>query len=157
MKVTLRIGFVLLVVTPATIAEAGRKQMLALTQEAIDLPSNETQKKIDLYTQAIEEDSKFYLPWTNRSVCYINYGLWDKAIEDASAAIALAPENPHPWSARGRAYAGKREFEKAFVDLGRALELAQTEEETRNLYNERGNAYFSARLSASHPRLPAGG
>lgn len=126
-------------------AWAGRRQMLELTQQAIDLPSNENQRKIDLYTQAIEEDSKYYLPWTNRAVCYINYGLWDLAIEDASAAIALAPENPHPWGARGRAYAGKREFEKAFADLGKALELAQTEEDTRNLYNERGNAYFSAR------------
>ena len=76
-------------------ANAGRREMLTLTQEAINLPSNENQKKIDLYSQAIDEDSKYYLPWTNRAICYINYGLWDNAIEDASAAIALAPENPH--------------------------------------------------------------
>lgn len=126
-------------------AQAGRQEMLRLTQEAVDLPSNENQRKIDLYTQAIEEDSKYYLPWTNRAICYINYGLWDLAIEDGSAAIALAPDNPHPWGARGRAYAGKREFDKAFADLSKALELAKTEEDTRNLYNERGNAYFSAR------------
>jgi lipoprotein NlpI len=119
--------------------------MLRLTKQAFDLPSNKNAEKIELYTQAIEEDPTYYLPWTNRAACYINYGQWDKAIEDGSQAISLAPESPHPWNVRGRAYAGKREFAKAFVDLSRALELAETTEDLRNLYNERGNAYFSAR------------
>lgn len=126
-------------------ADAGRREMLLLTKQALDLPSNKNAEKIELYTQAIEEDPSFYVPWTNRAACYINYGQWDQAIEDGTQAISLAPESPHPWNVRGRAYAGKREFAKAFVDLTRALELAESTEDLRNLYNERGNAYFSAR------------
>lgn len=126
-------------------AKADRREMLRLTKQALELPSNKNEEKIELYTQAIEEDATFYLPWTNRAACYINYGQWDNAIADATQAIALAPESPHPWSVRGRAFAGKREYAKAFADLGRALELAESSEDLRNLYNERGNAYFSAR------------
>lgn len=124
---------------------ASEREMRKLVKQANDLPSNENAKKIELYTKAIEEFAGFFLPWSNRAICYINYGRWDDAISDASRAIELAPEQPHPWGARGRAYAGKREFERAFADLTRALELASDETDRRNLYNERGNAYFSAR------------
>ena len=126
-------------------AFGGQKEMLDLTREAIALPSNQIAKKIELYTQAIEEYPGFYLPWTNRAVGYLNYAQWDQAIADATEAISLAPENPHPWGVRGRAFAGQRKFEQAFEDLSRALELAETDEESRNLYNDRGNAYYSAR------------
>lgn len=119
--------------------------MLRLTKQAIDLPSNEHAKKIALYTAAIEEFPGHYLPWTNRAVCKLNYGQWDAAIADANEAVRLAPESPHAYAVRGRAYAGKRQFEQAFADLGRALQLAKTDEDTRNLYNDRGNAYFSSR------------
>lgn len=126
-------------------ASADKRTMLELTQEAINLPSNEQSKKIDLYTRAIGEYKGFYLPWTNRAVCYLNYGRWDEAIADATEAINLAPEDPHAWGVRGRAHAGKRKYDQAFRDLGRALELARTSEEKRNLFNDRGNANLSAR------------
>jgi lipoprotein NlpI len=126
-------------------SRADKAEMLDLTQQAIALPSNEQAKKIDLYTKAIQSYKGFYLPWTNRAVCYLNYGRWDNAIADATEAINLAPEDPHAWGVRGRAYAGKRQFEQAFRDLSRALNLAKTSEEKRNLLNDRGNAYFSAR------------
>lgn len=129
----------------ASSADAGKREMLQLTQKAIELPSNEQSEKIATYTAAIKEYDKFYLPWTNRAVCYLNYGRWDEAIADATRAIDLAPEDPHPYGVRGRAYAGKRLFEQAFRDLSRGLELADTEEDRRNLFNDRGNAYFSAR------------
>lgn len=124
---------------------AGELEMLRLTNEAVSLPSNEQAKKIELYTKAIEEYRDYYLPWTNRAVCRLNYAMWDEAIADATEAIRLAPSNPHAYGVRGRAYAGKRQFEQAFRDLNRALELAETDEDMRNLYNDRGNAYFSAR------------
>jgi lipoprotein NlpI len=119
--------------------------MLELTQEAIQLPSNEQARKIELYTRALKEYKGFYLPWTNRAVGYLNYGRWDEAITDATEAINLAPAEPHAWGVRGRAYAGKRQFDQAFRDLSRAVDLAKTDEDTRNLLNDRGNAYFSAR------------
>ena len=125
--------------------EADQREMLRLTREAINLPSNEIERKIDLYTMAIKNYSGFYLPWTNRAVCYLNWGRWDKAIEDATTAIDLAPEQPHAWGVRGRAYAAKREFEKAYSDLDRALELAKTDIDLRNMHNDRGNVYFTAR------------
>lgn len=126
-------------------AWAGKREMLDLTQEAIQLPSNEQARKIELYTRALKEYRGFYLPWTNRAVCYLNYGRWDDAIKDATEAISLAPTEPHAFGVRGRAYAGKRLFEQAFRDLSRAVELAKNDEDTRNLLNDRGNAYFSAR------------
>lgn len=144
----MKLSYVLAVVSSMMMAgnvPADEATMLRLTKQAIDLPSNEQAKKISLYTAAIEEFPGFYLPWTNRAVCQLNYGKWDAAIADANEAIRLAPENPHPYAVRGRAYAGKRQFEQAFADLGRALQLAKTDEDTRNLYNDRGNAYFSAR------------
>lgn len=131
--------------TMAGLARADEKRAYDLTEKAIALPSNEIQRKIELYSDAIEQAPQFYLPYSNRAICYLNYGLWDEAIKDATKAVDLVPDNPHPWGARGRAYAGKREFEKAFADLTRALELAKTDEDSRNLYNDRGNAYFSHR------------
>ncbi|MBY0587576.1 tetratricopeptide repeat protein [bacterium] len=126
-------------------AWAGKREMLDLTQEAIQLPSNEQARKIELYTRALKEYKGFYLPWTNRAVCYLNYGKWDEAIADATEAINLSPTEPHAFGVRGRAYAGKRLFDQAFRDLSRAVELAKNDEDTRNLLNDRGNAYFSAR------------
>ena len=102
-----------------TTARADKKEMLDLTQQAISLPSNEQAKKISLYSRAIEAYKSFYLPWTNRAVCYLNYGRWDNAIADATEAINLAPEDPHAWGVRGRAYAGKRQFDQAFRDISR--------------------------------------
>ena len=149
MQMTRRGLAILLLVTSSfafvPAVHADKKEMLDLTQEAIALPSNEQGKKIDLYTRAIQSYKGFYLPWTNRAVCYLNYGRWDNAIADATEAINLAPEDPHAFGVRGRAYAGKRQFEQAFRDLSQALKLAKTSEEKRNLHNDRGNAYFSAR------------
>ena len=130
---------------PIVADEADQSEMLRLTREAINLPSNEIERKIDLYTMAIKHYGGFYLPWTNRAVCYLNWGHWDKAIDDATTAIGLAPEQPHAWGVRGRAHAAKREFEKAYSDLARALELAKTDIDLRNMYNDRGNVYFTAR------------
>jgi tetratricopeptide (TPR) repeat protein len=129
----------------STIAMGGKREMLILTQEAIELPSNEQARKIELYTRALKEYGGFYLPWTNRAVCFLNYGRWEEAIKDATEAINLAPTEPHAWGVRGRAYAGKRQFDQAFRDLSRAVSLAKSDEDTRNLLNDRGNAYFSAR------------
>ena len=125
-----------------------RTEMLRLTKRAIELPSNRVQDKITLYSAAIEADDSFFLPYSNRAVAHLNYGQWDRAIADATAAIDLAPENSHPWGVRGRGYAGKRLYAQAFNDLSRALELARTDVESRNLYNDRGNAYYSARAYA---------
>lgn len=117
-----------------------------LTREAIGLASNETEQKIALYSQAIDADPTFYPALANRAVCYLNYALWSNAIDDATRAIALDSQESFAWAVRGRAYAGKRLYAKAFEDLSRALERTRDDENRKQLYNDRGNSNYSARL-----------
>jgi tetratricopeptide (TPR) repeat protein len=125
--------------------DPGQKRMADLVDRAFQLPSNQIDEKIKLYTEAIAAYPSNHIPWLNRGVCYLNHGRWDDAIKDATEAIRVAPEEPLPWSVRARAYAGKRLFDKAETDLNQAMERARKDADRVKLYNEKGNVHFSRR------------
>ena len=57
------------------------------------------------------------------SRCYLGLGRRPEAIEVLSACVALRPDSPWAYSARGLALALQRRFDEALRDLNRAIAL----------------------------------
>ncbi|MBI5492357.1 MAG: tetratricopeptide repeat protein [Deltaproteobacteria bacterium] len=63
------------------------------------------------------------IAYINRGMAYEDRGLFDKAIEDYTAGIALNTGFADSYVNRGSAYNGLGEYQKAIEDFNRALEL----------------------------------
>ena len=87
-----------------------------------------------LLDQAIRLDSRMAEAYVHRCACYCDLEEYAKAIEDATQAIVLAPEEASPlqWRARAADCLGRHEL--ALADLNKALQLAS---EDPWLYYER--------------------
>lgn len=86
---------------------------------------NETDldKKIELYTKAIELNPNYAEAYNNRGSAYDDKEDFDKAIEDYTKAIELDPNLAEAYYNRGNAYAHKGDFDKAIEDYTKAIEL----------------------------------
>ncbi|NOU17617.1 MAG: tetratricopeptide repeat protein [Bacteroidales bacterium] len=95
-------------------------------------------KKILLYTKAIDLDKNYALAYNNRGNAYSGKGDSDKAISDYNKAIELDSNNASAYNNRGVAYKEKGDFEKAISDYNKAIELDNNK---ASAYNNRGVAY----------------
>jgi tetratricopeptide (TPR) repeat protein len=85
------------------------------------------------------------MAYQNRGILFMDAGEYDRAIEDATQAIALAPDYHDAYHNRGNALAGKGEFAKAIADYKRAISLKPDD---AVLYNSLGLAYAAMGLSS---------
>ena len=75
----------------------------------------------------------------DRAVAHFNKKNFDRAIEDASKAIALKLNNPGAYNNRGNSYNSIGNRERAIEDYSKAIDLSP---EDADYYTNRGYAYF---------------
>ena len=80
------------------------------------------------YTRAIDlapnEEQLLATCLSNRAACFLKLGHHEKAVDDASAAIVLDPENKKAWFRKGLAYHADKDYPEALRALEHALKLA---------------------------------
>jgi hypothetical protein len=117
---------------------------------------------IPVYEGALKNTPENSLAWNRLGFCYHNLGEFDKAISNYSKSLDY---NPSPGLAAtvqsrlARAYAIKKETEKAFVSLNKAIQsgyINVTEMQTHKDYeNIRSDARFKAAIvSATNIAMP---
>ncbi|KAI2473292.1 mitochondrial outer membrane 72K protein [Annulohypoxylon bovei var. microspora] len=77
--------------------------------------SKDYNRAIDLYSKAIfcKPDSIFY---SNRAACYNALSVWDKVVEDTTAAISLDPTYVKALNRRANAYEHLSQFSESLLD-----------------------------------------
>jgi len=80
----------------------------------------------------------YSIAYHNRSILFVDAKEYDRAVEDATRAIALAPDYHDAYHNRGNAFAGKGEFAKAITDYNKAISLKPGD---AVIYNNLGLAY----------------
>lgn len=68
---------------------------------------------VHFYTKAVKLNSTDFRFFCNRSYCYEKLRQYDKALEDAQAAIELNPHRVKPLFRKGKALVGLRQYEEA--------------------------------------------
>ncbi len=81
------------------------------------------QKKIDLYTKAIELEPKNALALNNRGYTYYTKKNFDQAIADLDRAIAAKPDYALAYNNRGDVYYDRKESDRALADYSQAIAL----------------------------------
>jgi tetratricopeptide (TPR) repeat protein/energy-coupling factor transporter ATP-binding protein EcfA2 len=95
-------------------------------------------RKIDYYTQQIQQNPKNAENYDERGDAYEEKGEYDLAITDYSQAIQLDSEYKHAYTGRGDAYEEKGEYNLAIADYNKAIEL---DPNYTYAYRKRGDAY----------------
>jgi len=85
-------------------------------------------ERIAACTDLIRSSQSLYDAYVWRASAYADSGNRAAAIADLTAAIALSPDAPAAYSARGALYLKDEEYRDGLVDLDRALELAPDDE-----------------------------
>lgn len=102
----------------ATLSEEKRKEYALQLKNAGNKAygSKDYNKAIDLYSQAIlcKPDPIFY---SNRAACYNALSVWDKVVEDTTAAINLDPTYVKALNRRANAYEHLEQFSEALLDF----------------------------------------
>jgi tetratricopeptide (TPR) repeat protein len=102
------------------------------------------QKDIDgairLFNTALEEHPDSFSILDRRAVAYREKGERKKALADYTRMIALRPENPDGWNARGGMYQEDKEYDKAIADFTACLPLSPPQYGT--YWSNRGIAYY---------------
>ncbi|HTW95236.1 MAG TPA: tetratricopeptide repeat protein [Tepidisphaeraceae bacterium] len=78
---------------------------------------------IHFYRQAIQQDPRHFWSHFQLGRCYMSIGDFSDAAEALSSCIALRPDAPWGYSARGMALGLLHRFDEAHADLQRAVEL----------------------------------
>jgi tetratricopeptide (TPR) repeat protein/uncharacterized membrane protein YhaH (DUF805 family) len=93
--------------------------------EYLQLGINEKdpQKKIALYTKAIELDPKQAMAFNNRGLAYFTKKDYDQALKDYDQAIVLKPDFALAYNNRGDAYYQRKEYDRAQADYSKAIGL----------------------------------
>ena len=81
------------------------------------------QAAMDAYRAAIQIDPRDYWSHFQLGRCFMSLGQLGQAVEALGACIALRPDAPWAYSARGLAQGLLRHFDQANADLNHALEL----------------------------------
>lgn len=85
--------------------------------------TSEFDKSIEYFNEAINEDEKMFLAYTNRGMAYLTLEQQDNALQDFNQAILLNPDFPVAYGNRGILYTKTGEYDKALADLNQAIEL----------------------------------
>lgn len=75
------------------------------------------------YTKALAIEPKSVEALHKRGLCRTRRGAFKAAIDDFSAALTLAPDDPLLWKHRAMAFASLRDFDPAISDFQKTLEL----------------------------------
>ncbi|HVZ14339.1 MAG TPA: hypothetical protein VG894_07765 [Bauldia sp.] len=86
--------------------------------------------RIAACTDLIRSGQSLYDAYVWRAAAYADSGDPAAAIADLTAAIALAPDAPAAYSARGALFLKDEEYRDGLVDLDRALAIAPDDETT---------------------------
>ena len=81
------------------------------------------EQALDAYRQALELDPDHYWSRFQMSRCYLGLRRGPEAIEALGACVALRPDSPWAYSARGLALGLQKRFDEALRDLNRAIAL----------------------------------
>lgn len=84
---------------------------------------DDLEKKLALYTEAIELDPEYVFAYNNRGNAYADKGNYDQAIADYDKAIELDPDYANAFYNRGIAHSDKGDHDRAIADYTRAIEL----------------------------------
>ena len=87
------------------------------------------QKKIELYTKAIEKSPRWALAYHQRADAYKKQKRYKKAIEDYTNAINLSFNDPFKYYARALVYMEQGSYSPAMEDLTKAISLKNNYEE----------------------------
>jgi mitochondrial import receptor subunit TOM70 len=116
-------------------------------------------RAIDLYGKAIlcKPDPVFY---SNRAACFIALSEWEKAIEDATAAINLDNEYVKALNRRANAYEHLEKYSEALMDFTASCIIDGFRNETsaqavERLLKKVAEAKGKAMLAAKEKRLPS--
>ncbi|OTB06983.1 hypothetical protein M426DRAFT_318346 [Hypoxylon sp. CI-4A] len=103
--------------TVATFSDQQRKDYALQLKNAGNKAygSKDYDRAIDLYSKAIlcKPDSIFY---SNRAACYNAQSVWDKVVEDTTAAITLDPTYVKALNRRANAYEHLSQFSESLLD-----------------------------------------
>jgi tetratricopeptide (TPR) repeat protein len=80
-------------------------------------------KAVDEYQQAVQKRPSHYWSHFQLGRCYLGLGQGAEAVEALGTCVALRPDSPWGYSARGLALALRKRFPEAEQDLEKALEL----------------------------------
>lgn len=84
---------------------------------------NDFQKSVDLFSRAIQYDSKLALFYVCRGAAGLKLDKAREALNDFNRAIQLDPSYARAYHLRGLAYEKLGEFARAFRDFDRSLEI----------------------------------
>ena len=116
------------------------KQAEASTLFSEALNETDHDKKIALYTKAIELNPDYASAYNNRGVAYDNIEDYNNAIVDYTKAIELKPVDTSTYNNRGVAYDNMKDYNNAIVDYTKAIELKPDDADA---YYNRGESYRS--------------
>lgn len=114
---------------------------------------------IDLYGKAIlcKPDPIFY---SNRAACYNAMGLWDKVVEDTTAAVGLDNEYVKALNRRANAYEHLEKYSEALLDYTASCIIdgfrnEQSAQSVERLLKKVAEAKGKAILEAKEKKLPS--
>jgi len=82
-----------------------------------------TRKKIELFTKALELNSKLAAAYEQRGLLYYFQGKYDKVIQDYHTYLNLAPEKAEAYRMLGLGYLKTGEYDIAIAHFTRAIKL----------------------------------
>lgn len=86
------------------------------------LKEKDQDKRIELYTKAINKNPDLFEAYMNRGIEYLKKGANQKAKDDASIAIRLEPDDPRPYALRAAGHVNLKEFRQALSDSADAIQ-----------------------------------
>lgn len=103
------------------------------------LKSKNYEEALKCYTEAINENPKDHVHFSNRSVCYYNMQNFTKALEDANTCVSIKPD----W-AKGYLRKGMAEFKLDMVDEAvktykKGIEMDANNQQLKDALNEAEN------------------
>ncbi len=124
----------------AQVADLTRQFEAARTRKDWDTAIRLGEQILGLDAQQASIRAPLALMHRERGVSYHAKGDYDRALDDFTRAIELAPQNAFCYNQRGVSYHNKGEHDRALADLTRAIELAPQQAE---YYFERGKFYHN--------------
>ena len=85
--------------------------------------TNQFERAIEDYNQAIRLNPNFALAFYNRGLAYARKFQFERAIEDYNEAIRLAPKYAPAFTNRGLAKFNTRQYDRAIEDFDQAIRL----------------------------------
>jgi tetratricopeptide (TPR) repeat protein len=95
----------------------------ATETEATPARTDDLEHAIQFYRRAAQQDPRHFWADFQLGRCYMSVGKLSEAVEALGTCIALRPDAPWGFSARGMALGLMHRFDEAHADLNRALQL----------------------------------